>query len=133
LLDEEVGDGLQLFAHLGAVESFVALGAGAPDSGAAGGVEQAELDAAGVRDFSHDAAEGVDFADEMSLGYAAYCGVAGHLRDEVEVEREERGAEAHACGRGCGFAAGVASADDEYVEALGSARSLGLFVECHHS
>ena len=111
LLDEEVGDGLELFAHLYAVEGFVALGAGAPDGGAAGGVEEAELDAAGVGDFAHDAAEGVDFADEMALGDAADGGVAGHLRDEVEVQREEGRAQAHACGRGCGFATGVAGAD----------------------
>ena len=88
------------------------MGAGAPDGGAAGGVEEAELDAAGVGDFAHDAAEGVDFADEMAFGYAADGGVAGHLRDEVEVEGEEGGAQAHARGGGGGFAAGVAGADD---------------------
>ena len=92
------------------------MGAGTPDGGAAGGVEEAELDAAGVGDFAHDAAEGVDFADEMAFGYAADGGVAGHLGDEVEVEGEEGGAEAHARGGGGGFAAGVAGADDEDVE-----------------
>ena len=65
-----------------------------------------------VGDFAHDAAEGVDFADEMAFGYAAYGGVAGHLRDEVEVEGEEGGAQAHARGGGGGFAAGVARAYD---------------------
>ena len=83
LLDEEVGDGLQFFAHAGAVEGLVALGAGRPDGGASGGVEEAELDAAAVGDFSHDAAEGVDFADEMAFGDAADGGVAGHLGDKV--------------------------------------------------
>src|ERR1700722_18041533 len=81
LLDEEVGNGFEFFAHLDAVESFVALGAGRPDGRAAGGIEEAELDAASVSDFAHDAAEGVDFANEMALGDSADGRVAGHLRD----------------------------------------------------
>jgi hypothetical protein len=87
------------------------LGAGAPDGGAARGVEETELDAAAVGDFAHDAAEGVDFADEMTFGYAADGGVAGHLCDEVEVEGEESGAEAHARGGGGGFATSMAGTD----------------------
>ena len=52
----------------------------------------------------------------MALGDAADGGIAGHLRDQVEVQGEERGAQAHA-GRGDGgFAAGVSGADDGYVE-----------------
>ena len=98
------------------------MGAGAPDGGAAGGVEEAELDAAGVGDFAHDAAEGVDFADEVAFGYAADGGVAGHLGDEVEVEGEEGGAEAHARGSGGGFAARVAGAYDEDVEGFREGR-----------
>ena len=97
-------------AHLDAVELLVALGARAPDGGAAGGVEQAELDADGVGDFAHDAAESVDFADQMALGDAADGGVAAHLGDEVEVHGDERGLEAHARGGHGGLAAGVARA-----------------------
>jgi hypothetical protein len=55
----------------------------------------------------------------MALGDAADGGVAGHLRDEVEVEREERRAQAHARGGHGGFAAGVACADDDYVVLFG--------------
>ncbi len=118
LLDEEVGDGFEFFAHADAVEGLIALGAGRPDGGATGGVEQAELDAAGVGDLAHDAAEGVDLAHEMAFGDAADGGVAGHLGDEVEVEREQGGAEAHAGGGGGGLATGVPCADDQHVELL---------------
>ena len=131
MLDEEVRDGLELFAHANAVEGLVALGAGAPDGGAARGVEETELDAAGVGDFAHDAAEGVDFADEMAFGNAAYCGVAGHLRDEVEVEGEEGRAQAHARGGRGGFAARVAGTDDEDVKVLGEGWGVGLVGEGH--
>jgi hypothetical protein len=51
----------------------------------AGPREETELDAAGVGDLAHDAAEGVDLADEMALGDAADGGIAGHLRDQVKV------------------------------------------------
>jgi len=119
LLDEEVGLGLEDFAHFYAVESFVALGAGGPDGGAAGGVEETELDAGGVGDFTHDSAEGVYFADQMAFGDAADGWVAAHLGDEVEVEGEDGGAKSHARGgHGC-FASGVACSYDNYVELFG--------------
>jgi hypothetical protein len=47
----------------------------------------------------------------MALGDPADGWVAGHLRDEVHVEGEERGAQAHARGGSRGFAAGMAGAD----------------------
>ena len=52
----------------------------------------------------------------MAFGDAADGGVTGHLRDEIEVEGEKGGAQTHARGRGCGFATGVASADDQDIE-----------------
>jgi hypothetical protein len=67
----------------------------------------------------------------MAFGDAADGRVAGHLRDEVEVEREQRGAQAHAgCGHR-GLAAGVPGADDDDVVLFGVAhRSIleGCFV-----
>src|ERR1700722_20247000 len=88
LLDVQIGLVFQDFAHFYAVELLVALGAGRPDGGAAGGVEQTELDAGRVGDLAHDAAEGVDLADQVALGDAADGGVAAHLGDQVEVEGE---------------------------------------------
>src|SRR5208282_1865642 len=79
-------------------------------------------DAYGVCDLAHDAAQGVDFADEVAFGDSADGGVAGHLRDQVDVEREEGGLEAHAGGGHGSFASGVAGADYYYVE---------MFVEWH--
>ena len=102
---------------------------GGPDGRAAGGVEEAELDADGVGDAAHDAAEGVDFADEMAFGYSADGGVAGHLGDELALEGEDGGAEAHAGGGGCGFAAGVAGAYYYYVE-IGGGWHWFYFIGC---
>jgi hypothetical protein len=81
------------------------------------------LDSYGVGDFAHDAAERVDFPDEMAFGDAADGGVAGHLRDEIDVQSEEGGLQAHAGGGHGGFASGVSGADYYYVE---------MFVELLH-
>ncbi len=119
LLDLEVGLGFEDLAHFEAVGLLVTLGAGRPDGGAARGVEQTELDADGVGDLGHDAAESVDLADDVSLGDAADGGVAGHLRDEVGVEGEEGGAQSHARGGHGGFAAGMTGSDDGDIEMFG--------------
>jgi hypothetical protein len=47
----------------------------------------------------------------MSLGNSSHGGVAGHLRNEIGVEGEERGAKAHARGGHGSFAAGVSGTD----------------------
>jgi hypothetical protein len=122
LLDEEAGLRLKHLAHLHAILPLVALGARRPDRGAARSIEQAELDPYGVGYLAHDSAERVDLANEMALGDTADGGVAGHLRDEVEIQREERCAQAHARGGDGGFAAGVPCADHDYFV---------LFRVCH--
>ena len=111
----EVGFGLQHLAHLEAVLLLVALRARGPHGRAARGIQQAELDADGVGDFAHDAAESIDFADEVSLGNAADGGIARHLRDEVDVERVERSLQAHASGGHGGLASGMAGANHHNV------------------
>ena len=122
LLDFQVGLRFQHFAHFQPVGLLVALGAGRPHGRAARGVEQPELDADGVGDFAHDAAQGVHFADQVSLGNAADRRIAGHLGNEVDVEGVEGGLQAHAGGGHGGFAAGVSGADDDYIELFGEGK-----------
>ena len=106
---------------------LIALGAGRPDRRSARSIEQAKLDANRVRDLAHDAAEGVDFANQMAFGNSTYSGVAGHLRDQVYVQRVEGGLQAHA-GRGHGcFASGMTSANHDYVEMFGEGHLWFLF------
>jgi hypothetical protein len=80
----QVGRSFQQFAHAGAVEGLVALRTRAPDGRSTAPVEQAELNAGGVGDDSHHAAERVDLAHQVALGDAADGRVAGHLGDVVE-------------------------------------------------
>jgi hypothetical protein len=112
----------QHLAHFQAIGLFVALGSGRPDCRTSRSVEEAKLDSDGVGDLTHDSAKGVDFADQVAFGDSSDGGIARHLRDEIDVEREERGLETHAgCGHGS-LASGVAGADYYYVE---------MFIEGH--
>ncbi len=72
---------------------------------------KSELDTDRVGHLAHDAAQRVDFAHQVSLGYAADSGIAGHLRDEINVERVKRGPQPHARRSHSGFATGMAGAD----------------------
>jgi hypothetical protein len=83
------------------------------------------LNSDGVRHFAHDAAERVDFADEVSFGNPADCRIAGHLRDQIGVQGEQRSVQPHA-GRGHGgFASGVSSADYDDIELFGEGLHVG--------
>ena len=71
-------------------------------------IEQPELNSSAVDNATHDAAERVDFSDQMSFRNSPDRGIARHLPDEIEVQRNQTslGAEA-SCGRR-GLAACVA-------------------------
>ena len=95
------------------------MGAGRPHRGSARSIQEAELNADGVGNFAHDAAERVDFADEMSLGNAADRRIARHLRDQVDVEGVEGSLQSHTRGSHRCFAPGMSGADYDYVELFG--------------
>jgi len=60
----------------------------------------------------------------MALGDASNCGVAGHLRDQIHVERVESRLQAHAGAGHRGLASGVTGADYDNVELFGELRHL---------
>ena len=98
---------------------LVALRARRPDCRTTRSVQQAKLDADSVGNLAHDSAERIDFADEMSLRDAANGWVAGHLRDQIDVQRVERRLQPHACRGHRGLAPCVTRADHDYLELLG--------------
>ena len=87
-------------------------------------VEDAELDAAAIGDAAHQAVQRVDLAHQMALAEPADRRIAGHRADGREAMGHQRGLRAHAGGRGRGFAAGVAAADHDDVEAISMAQGL---------
>ena len=106
-------------AHLYAVKLLVALGARTPHGGAAGSIEQAELNANSIGYLAHDAAEGVHLAYKVALGHAANGRIAAHLRDQVEVHGDEGGLEPHARGRHRRLAPGVTGAHNNHIVLFG--------------
>src|SRR5580765_8265843 len=71
LLDEKIRLALQHFSHLLPVLLLVTLGTRRPHGRATRGVEQAELDSYGIRDFAHNSAQGVHLADQVPFGDSA--------------------------------------------------------------
>ena len=82
------------------------------------GIERAPLDAGGIGGARHDAAERVDFLDQVALADAADRRVAAHRADGLDVVREQQRARTGARGRERGFGAGVAAADHDDVVAI---------------
>ncbi len=115
LLDVQVGFALEHFLHPDAVLLLIALSPGRPDGRSAAGIQKTKLDPDGIGYFTHHAAERVNLPDQMAFGDSTDGGIAGHLRDQVGVHRDHRGAEAQAGAGTRSFAAGMAAADNHNV------------------
>ena len=74
----QVGPGGQQALHLGGVGVLVALAARPVNGRALALIQHAELDARGIGHAAHDAAQGVDLADDLPLGQPADGRVAAH-------------------------------------------------------
>ena len=94
---------------------FVGLGAGAVHRRTFAAIEQAELDAGGVDRPAHRAAQGVDLADDLSLGHAADGRIAAHLADGVAVGRQQCGLGPQPRRRQCRLGARMSGADHQHV------------------
>ena len=93
-------------------------------------IEHAELDAALVGDAAHQPVERIDLAHQMALAEPADRRIAGHRPDGREAVRDQRGARAHARGRGRGLAAGVAAANHDDIEGGHGIHPQGLYPKC---
>ncbi len=111
-------------AHGALVELAVGLRAGRAHRRSLARIEGAQLDACRVRGQRHDAAERVDFLDQMTLADAADGRIAAHLAESLDVVREQERAAAHAGGRQRRLGAGMPASHHDHVE-------LGL--KAHHS
>ena len=114
----EIGGLADRGLHRGGVKLAVGLGARSADGRTLAAVQHPELDAAGIGDPAHQAVQGVDLADQMTLAETADGGIAGHRADGRKAVGHQRGLRAHPRSRARGLAAGVAAADDDDVEGL---------------
>jgi phosphoribosylamine--glycine ligase len=115
LQDAQIGLALEDLAHFDPILLLVALGAWRPDGRAPAGIQKTKLDSDRVGDFAHHAAERVHFADQMPLRDAADGRITRHLRDQIQVHRDHRGAQTQAGARTRSLTTGVSGADDHDV------------------
>ena len=71
----------------GRIATLVGLRARRPDRGPTTAIEQLELNPGCVDGVAHEAAEGINLANEVALGRAAHCGVTRHVRDGLARQR----------------------------------------------
>jgi hypothetical protein len=116
LFDEEVLLALQDLAHLDAIERLVALRSRRPYRRPTRCVQQPKLDPGRVRNLAHHTTERIYLADQVPFGYSSDRGIATHLRNQIEVQGEDRCAQTHPRRRHCGLASGVSGTDHHYVE-----------------
>ncbi|MNY46053.1 hypothetical protein D3C86_1811990 [compost metagenome] len=81
------------------------------------------MDAGLVADPAHQAVQGVNLADQMTLAQPADGRVARHLADGLTLVGQQQGARAGAGRRSGGLAAGVTAADDNDIPGVGQARA----------
>jgi hypothetical protein len=72
-------------------------------------IQNPELDAAAIRDPAHQAVQGIDLADQMTLAKTTNGRIAGHGTNGRKLVSHQRGFRALACGCCRGLTAGMAS------------------------
>ena len=81
----QIGLILQRLPNGLAVQDAICLGARGSNRGALAGIENPELDTGVIGGNGHDAAQRIDFLDEMPLADPANRRVAGHLTQGVKI------------------------------------------------
>jgi hypothetical protein len=104
--------------HLGPVETPVGLRPGRLNCRAARAIEESKLDTRSIYYSAHDAAKSIDLPYDVSFCDAPDRRIAGHLPDQIEIDRDERrlGTKTRG-GRGC-LAPGMPRPDHDYIKTL---------------
>jgi hypothetical protein len=74
--------------HLGAISHAVGLRSRRLNRRSTRTIQQSKLNSRAVNHAAHNAAERVNFADEMAFRDSTDCGITRHLPDEIEIERD---------------------------------------------
>ncbi|MGC0321910.1 hypothetical protein ABIG06_002539 [Bradyrhizobium sp. USDA 326] len=104
--------------HGSRIKLPVSLGSRATNSGALPPIENTKLDATGVAHATHQAIQGIDLSDEMTLAETTNGRIAGHRADRRETVRHQNGRRPHPRSSGRGLTAGVTAANHNDVETL---------------
>ena len=90
LFEVKARSGFEQFLHILRIQSLVGLSAERLDRRAFGIVEHPNLDHRRIGDTAHHAAKRIDLADDMAFGRPADRRIARHMRDFVEVDRQQQ-------------------------------------------
>jgi hypothetical protein len=112
----KIGRGLERTAHLGAVSHPIRLRPWRLDCRSPGTIEQAKLNSGAIDNAAHYSAKRIDLPHEVSFRNSTDGGIAGHLPNEIEVQRDQSGFGAEARRSRRRFTARVAGADHDYIE-----------------
>jgi hypothetical protein len=118
----EVRRFLQDLSHFCSVECTVSLSSGGLNRRPSGSVQEPELNASPVNDFSHDAAESVNLPNNVPFCYPANRRVAGHLTYKIQIDRNKRSLCTQPRGRRCRLAPRVPGSNHDHIK---------MFVEIH--
>jgi hypothetical protein len=106
------------------IKGFIGLSTRRPHGWATAAVEQLELETCRIDGTAHQPAQGVDFANQMTLRRSADRRVAGHVRHRVDRQRAETDAATHSRGGPRGFDAGMSGAHHDDIEFTHDAQCL---------
>jgi hypothetical protein len=125
----QTGYCLELPAHLRSVPHSISLRPRRLNRWSARAVKQPELYSGSIDDAPHDSTESVDFSNQMSFRNSPDGWVAGHLSNEIQIERYKTriGAETSS-GRG-GFASSVARSNYDYIKCFIKRHELLTYTE----
>jgi hypothetical protein len=104
--------------HSETIQLPVGLGARPANRRSLSSVEQAELDAGGIRNATHQSIKSVNLPHKMALAKTADRGIAGHNADCVALVRNQCRSCAKPSSRAGGLAASMATADYNDIKSL---------------
>jgi hypothetical protein len=106
----------QDFLHPDPILLLVALCSRRPDRWTAARIQQTELDSDRVCNLAHHTTKSIDFTHQMPLCDSPNCGIARHLRDQVDVHRDHRRTQSDSGARPGSLATRVACPDDYHIK-----------------
>jgi hypothetical protein len=106
-------------ANESAVQTAVALRAGRPDRWSLAGIERAELDAGCVRRTRHNAAQRINFLDQVAFTDATDGWITAHLTDGLDAVCQQQGPGATPRRGKCRLGTGMTTANDDDIKCLG--------------
>ena len=105
--------------------AFVGLGPQGPHGRPAAGIQDALLEGGGIGEAADHPAKGIHLMHQLALGRAPHGRIAGLPGDAIEIQREQRRADAQPRRRERRFAAGVAAAHHNQLEGFGGLLARG--------